>query len=221
MLSEDYFTVQMATTDIRGVIYDTTNGTGAGTSGYVLTSNGGGWSWQPAGGGGGWVGTAGSNLDMVGYSIVDSTGSNANSLRIDDGGGSAVLYGSTQAELVSGSNYVTASNTQVGFVVSGVAQMSAGNSLWGYYDGMAFNTEGGGSKMIALNPYNGPNGGGDGVTFFSMNLAPANVVRIDGYGMMLTPMSQPSSPNEGQMYVDNSSGNHLYIYLNSTWNLII
>lgn len=31
----------------------------------------------------------------------------------------------------------------------------------------------------------------------------------------------PTSPIEGMMYVDNTSGNHLYIYLNSGWNLIV
>ena len=225
-LSDDVLLLQFNKTDIRGGIYDTTNSTGFGSSGQVLTSNGSGWSWQTAGGSQTpWT----SNIDANGYVLIDNHVSGSNSLQLDDGGGnlnisssgSSVLAGATQAELVSGSNYITASNTQIGFVVSGVAQMSAGNGLWSLMDGITLNTEGGGSKMVAINPYNGPNGGGDGATFFSFNLAPANVLRVDGYGMMLAPMSQPSSPNEGQMYVDNSSGNHLYIYLNGNWNLII
>lgn len=31
----------------------------------------------------------------------------------------------------------------------------------------------------------------------------------------------PGTPAEGMMYVDNTAGNHLYIYLNAAWNLIV
>jgi phage gp45-like len=40
--------------------------------------------------------------------------------------------------------------------------------------------------------------------------------------LTLTPTdTAPATPLEGQMYVDNVSGNHLYIYLNGGWQLII
>lgn len=40
--------------------------------------------------------------------------------------------------------------------------------------------------------------------------------------LILTALSSPpSNPVEGTMYVNNVSGNHLYIYLNSDWVLIV
>jgi phage gp45-like len=42
-----------------------------------------------------------------------------------------------------------------------------------------------------------------------------------GVALTLTPTATVPTPAEGMMYVDSNSGNHLYIYLNSAWHLIV
>jgi phage baseplate assembly protein V len=45
---------------------------------------------------------------------------------------------------------------------------------------------------------------------------------VIGEAVTLKPMaSPPSSAKEGMMYVNNSTGNHLYIYLNGSWTLVV
>jgi hypothetical protein len=101
----------------------------AGTNGYVITSNGTTASWQPAGGGGGWVGTAESNLDMVTYDITSSTGTlNLNATDIEITGQANFVSPPHIPEPILGNDAASK-----GYVDSLVGQYSGGFNLFMNY----------------------------------------------------------------------------------------
>ena len=101
----------------------------AGTNGYVITSNGTTASWQPAGGGGGWIGTAESNLDMVTYDITSSTGTlNLNATDIEITGQANFVSPPHIPEPILGNDAASK-----GYVDSLVGQYSGGFNLFMNY----------------------------------------------------------------------------------------
>ena len=208
-ISEDTAVFNFATTDIRGGIYDTTNGTGFGTSGYVLTTNGSGWSWQSAGGGGGVSNPLTSNLDVYGYSLVDTHVGGSNSFQLDSGTydtnltsyGQLILTGSTNVQMISGGTALSAdpyygANLSCG----GVATFVLGHQYG--LDGFILNTQGGYGAY--MNPYQG-----GGFQFFSFDTPAVNIVSIQGYGMT-TGNTGNLGPNANANSWIDQSGNILF-----------
>jgi len=105
----------------------------AGTNGYVITSNGTTASWQPAGGGGGWVGTAESDLNMDIYAITSNAGTlNLTATDIDITGQATFNSPPHVPEPVLGNDAASK-----GYVDSLVGQYSGGFNLFMNYSNTA------------------------------------------------------------------------------------
>jgi len=149
---------------------------------------------------------------------------------------SAAMFPGIYIDSISGGNICLNSQDgvdQLRFSVNGtvvsaaITYLDASIEWWGgsngsiYFNGDSsvdapggFGSLGSNTGITFSNGYSIKDNGND-LYVNAPNTTFANALTLEPIG------TAPATPLEGMMYVNNTAGNHLYIYLNSSWNLLI